>query len=43
MSQMSFEFVVEGILLFIVAAIGIMANTIAIIMFIRKKKHTFFR
>ena len=40
---MSFEFIVEGILLFIVGLIGIIANTVALIIFMEKRTHIFYR
>ena len=41
--ELSFEFVVEGILLFIVGVIGIFANIIAMMKFMEKGRHTFYR
>ena len=42
MSRLSFEFVVEGILLFVVGSIGLIANIAAVCIFLTKKKHTFY-
>ena len=43
MEAMSFEYVVEGILLFIVGLIGIVANSVALIIFMEKRTHIFYR
>ena len=43
MFRLSFEFIVEGVLLFIVASIGVLANMVAIFLFLQKKEHTFYR
>ena len=43
MEAMSFEYVVEGILLFIVGLIGIVANAVALIIFMEKRTHIFYR
>ena len=43
-AAMSFEYVVEGILLFIVGLIGILANAVALIIFLEKRtQHIFYR
>lgn len=43
MEAMSFEYVVEGILLFIVGLVGIVANTVALVIFMEKRTHIFYR
>ena len=43
MRPWSFEYVVEGILLFIVGIIGIFANVVAMIIFKEKGTHIFHR
>ena len=43
MEAMSFEYIVEGILLFIVGLVGIVANTVALVIFMEKRSHIFYR
>ena len=43
MRSWSFEYVVEGILLFIVGIIGIFANVVAMVIFTEKGTHIFHR
>ena len=43
MSSLSFEFIVEGVLLFTVGSLGVLANTAAIVWFAKKQQHTFYR
>ena len=43
MEAMSFEYVVEGILLFIVGLVGIVANIVALVIFMEKRTHIFYR
>jgi hypothetical protein len=39
----SFEYVVEGLLLFTVASIGMIGNSLALIIFVSKRYHIFYR
>jgi hypothetical protein len=43
MPQLTFEFLVEGLMLFTVACIGLLGNTIALLIFAKKKYHIFYR
>ena len=43
MPQLTFEYVVEGVLLFMVASVGMMGNIIALLIFANKKYHIFYR
>ena len=43
MSSLTFEFVVEGVLLFLVAFVGLGANFVAIAVFVKKRRQTFYR
>ena len=43
MPRLTFEFIVEGVLLFIVGCVGVCANVIAMLVFLKKRNVCFYR
>ena len=42
-SKQMFEYIVEGVLMFSIACVGVVGNIMAICVFATKKQHTFYR